>query len=238
MKTLYTGKTKDVLLDEEKGVIVLLPEIALTPQSVAIFCARYGERVAVIHSGLSAGERYDAYCRIRDGRADVVIGTRSAVFSPVKNLGAIIIDEEHEHTYKSESNPKYHTKDIAAFRVGQTNGLLILASATPSFESFYKAKEGRYTLVPIRERYGSARLPDTEVVDMRLELRAGNTSPYSRRLTQLLEDTAEQKEQSILFLNRRGYNASLQCKNCGEVLTCPHCSHKGFCVEIYNDDPS
>lgn len=225
-----SGKTKvmmkmiDDVLDKGEQVIMLVPEIALTPQTVSIFCTRYGKRVAVIHSSLSDGERFDAWRRIKQGDVDLVIGTRSAIFAPLDRLGFIIIDEEHEHTYKSESNPKYHTKDIAAFRVGQTNGLLILASATPSFESFYKAKEGRYTLVPIRERYGSARLPDTEVVDMRLELRAGNTSPYSRRLTQLLEDTAEQKEQSILFLNRRGYNASLQCKNCGEVLTCPHCS--------------
>lgn len=225
-----SGKTKvmmrviDDVLESGRQVIMLVPEIALTPQTVSIFCTRYGRRVAVIHSSLSEGERFDAWRRIKTGDVDLVIGTRSAIFAPLDRLGLIIIDEEHEHTYKSESNPKYHARDVAAFRCGQSESLLILASATPSFESFYKAKEGRYTLVPIRERYGSAQLPSTEVVDMRMELRAGNTSPYSRRLTQLLEDTIEQKEQSILFLNRRGYNASLQCKSCGEVLTCPHCS--------------
>ncbi|MBO7274099.1 MAG: DEAD/DEAH box helicase family protein, partial [Clostridia bacterium] len=141
-KTCVMLSLIDKLLDQERGVIVLLPEIALTPQSVAIFCARYGDRVAVIHSGLSAGERYDAYCRIRDGRADVVIGTRSAVFSPVKNLGAIIIDEEQEHTYKSDQNPKYHTRDIARYRCAHNKALILLSSATPSLLSYQKAKEG------------------------------------------------------------------------------------------------
>ncbi|MBE6552943.1 MAG: primosomal protein N' [Ruminococcaceae bacterium] len=225
-----SGKTSvmtvliDRLLERGRGVILLLPEIALTPQSVSIFCARYGERVAVIHSGLSAGERYDAYCRIREGRADVVIGTRSAVFSPVKNLGAIIIDEEQEHTYKSDQNPKYHARDIARYRCAEHGALMLLASATPSLESYQKAKAGIYTLVRLTQRYGGARLPEVEIADMRREIGEGNTSPLGRRLIERLFKTAEAGEQSILFLNRRGYNHFLSCRSCGEAVTCPSCS--------------
>ncbi|MBO5788653.1 MAG: primosomal protein N', partial [Clostridia bacterium] len=170
------------------------------------------------------GERFDAWRRIRQGEVDLVIGTRSAIFAPLSRIGAIIIDEEHEHTYKSESTPKYHARDIAAFRCGKHNALMVLASATPSFESFYKAKEGKYTLVPLRERYGGAALPAVEIIDMRQEVRKGKMTPFSERLTELLEYTKERGEQAILFLNRRGYNTSLQCKECGEPLTCPHCS--------------
>ncbi len=225
-----SGKTSvmtvliDRLLERGRGVILLLPEIALTPQSVSIFCARYGERVAVIHSGLSAGERYDAYCRIREGQADVVIGTRSAVFSPVKNLGAIIIDEEQEHTYKSDQNPKYHARDIARYRCAEHGALMLLASATPSLESYQKAKAGIYTLVRLTQRYGGARLPEVEIADMRREVGEGNTSPLGRRLIERLFQTAEAGEQSILFLNRRGYNHFLSCRSCGEAVTCPSCS--------------
>ena len=214
----------DRLLEEGRGVILLLPEIALTPQSVAIFCARYGERVAVIHSALSQGERYDAYCRIREGRADVVIGTRSAVFSPVKNLGAIIIDEEQEHTYKSDQNPKYHARDVARFRCAHNKALMLLASATPSLESYRKAKEGVYTLVTLKERYGAARLPRVEVADMRREAGGGVLSPLGERLAAELCRVTEAGEQSILFLNRRGYNHFVSCRSCGEAVTCPRCS--------------
>ena len=196
----------DRLLAAGKGVILLLPEIALTPQSVSIFCARYGSRVAVIHSALSQGERYDAYCRIRDGGADVVIGTRSAVFSPVRNLGAIIIDEEQEHTYKSDQNPKYHTRDIARYRCAHHKGLMLLASATPSLESYRKAKEGIYTLVTLTQRYGNAKLPRVELADMRQETAGGNLSPLSESLVRRLCDVTAKGEQSVLFLNRRGYN--------------------------------
>lgn len=225
-----SGKTSvmvaliDRLIDAGRGVILLLPEIALTPQSVAIFCSRYGQRVAVIHSALTGGERYDAYCRIRSGEADIVIGTRSAVFAPVKNLGAIIIDEEQEHTYKSDQDPKYHARDIARYRCSHHKALMLLASATPALESYKKAMDGVYTYVPLRERYGGARLPAVEVVDMRAELRAGNTGEMSRRLLDGLADTVGKGEQSILFLNRRGYNASISCRSCGQPLTCPHCS--------------
>ncbi len=214
----------DKLLDDGRGVIVLLPEIALTPQSVSIFSARYGERVAVIHSGLSAGERYDAYCRIRDGRADVVIGTRSAVFSPVKNLGAIIIDEEQEHTYKSDQNPKYHTRDIARYRCAHNKALMLLSSATPSLESYQKAKEGTYTLITLKHRFGGAKLPRVKIADMRGEVQGGSLSPLGEELMGELCRVTSAREQAVLFINRRGYNHFISCRSCGEAVTCPSCS--------------
>jgi len=223
-KTCVMTALIDRLLAAGKGVILLLPEIALTPQSVSIFCARYGDRVAVIHSALSSGERYDAYCRIRDGQADVVIGTRSAVFSPVKNLGAIIIDEEQEHTYKSDQNPKYHTRDIARYRCAHNKALMLLASATPSLESYQKAKDGVYTLVRLTHRFGDAELPRVEIADMRGEVGGGNLSPLGERLIRELGRVTEAGEQSVLFLNRRGYNHFLSCRSCGEAVLCPSCS--------------
>jgi primosomal protein N' (replication factor Y) len=223
-KTKVIMKAIDRTLEEKKRVIMLVPEIALTPQTVNIFCRRYGERVAVIHSSLSQGEGFDAWRRIKRGDVDLVIGTRSAIFAPVENLGLIVIDEEHEHTYKSESDPKYHARDIAAFRCGKNNALMLLASATPSLESFYKAQNGSYRLVPLRERYGGVRLPDAIVVDMREELRLGNTSPISKRLHTSLTRVYEKDKQAILFLNRRGYSTQINCKECGEVLSCPRCS--------------
>ena len=225
-----SGKTKVMMriIDETlavgKTAIVMVPEIALTPQTVGIFCTRYGERVAVIHSSLSAGERFDAWRRIADGKVSLVIGTRSAVFAPLSNLGLIVIDEEHEHTYKSDSDPKYHARDVAAYRAGKNEALLLLASATPSLESYTKAKQGSYTLVELTERYGGAVLPTVEIADMRQELRRGNTSPLSDLLMNALSETVQRGEQAILFLNRRGFNSSLQCRGCGEVVTCPHCS--------------
>ena len=223
-KTCVMLSLIDKLLDRGRGVIVLQPEIALTPQSVAIFCARYGERVAVIHSGLSAGERYDAYCRIRDGRADVVIGTRSAVFSPVKNLGAIIIDEEQEHTYKSDQNPKYHTRDIARYRCAHNKALMLLASATPSLESYQKAKEGVYTLITLKHRFGAAKLPEVKIADMRSEVQGGSLSPLGEELMGELCRVTNAREQAVLFINRRGYNHFISCRSCGEAVTCPSCS--------------
>lgn len=225
-----SGKTKvimraiDEVIADGKNVIMLVPEIALTPQTVNIFCRRYGERVAVVHSSLSQGERLDAWRRIKRGEVDLVIGTRSAVFAPLDDIGMIVIDEEHEHTYKSESDPKYHARDIAAYRCGKANALMLLASATPSLESFYKAKQGVYTLVPLRERYGGVRMPDAVIVDMREELRLGNTSPISDRLLKSLGEVYENDKQAILFLNRRGYSSQISCKECGDVLSCPRCS--------------
>ena len=223
-KTKVIMKTIDKVIADGKSVIMMVPEISLTPQTVGIFCKRYGERVAVIHSSLSQGERLDAWRRIRRGDVDLVIGTRSAVFAPLSNLGMIVIDEEHEHTYKSESNPKYHARDVAAYRAGKNNALVLLASATPSLESFYKAESGKYTLVPLRERYGGFRLPEAVIVDMREELRLGNSTPISERLLRSLEDVRDSGNQAILFLNRRGYSSQISCKGCGEVMSCPRCS--------------
>ena len=225
-----SGKTQIMLrlidraLEGGRTAIVLVPEIALTPQTVRIFCSRYGARVAVIHSSLSAGERFDAWRRIKGGEVDVVIGTRSAVFAPLPRLGLIIVDEEHEHTYQSEQDPKYHTRQVCAYRAGVHGALTVLASATPSFESYYAAVTGRYTLVSLTERFGGARLPEVDIVDMRKELRSGNVSPLSHTLYDAIGEVKERGEQTILFLNRRGYHASLQCKSCGTVVTCPHCS--------------
>ncbi|MCQ2386362.1 MAG: primosomal protein N', partial [Clostridia bacterium] len=171
-----------------------------------------------------AGERFDMYRKIKNGDADLVIGTRSAVFAPLPRLKLIIIDEEHEHTYKSEQNPRYHTRDVAAWRSGYHNALTVLASAPPSVEVFYRAKTGKYTLVPLTERYGGALLPQTQIADMREEYKSGNLSPFSRLMTERLEDAKAQGKQAILFLNRRGYHHAVSCKNCGAALECPHCS--------------
>ena len=223
-KTSVMMRTIDHVLSKGKSVILLLPEIALTPQSLEIFCSRYGDTVAIIHSGLSEGERFDAYKRIKRGGAKVVIGTRSAVFSPLPDLGMIIIDEEQEHTYKSDMNPKYHTKDIARFRCAHNNALMLLASATPSFESYHKATEGIYTLIKLKNRYGGAKLPTAHVVDMREEAHFGNTSPLSSALAKKLVGVKARGEQSILFLNRRGYNNFISCRSCGKAVSCPVCS--------------
>lgn len=223
-KTKVIMKVIDRTLEGGRQAILLVPEISLTPQTVGIFCRRYGERVAVIHSALSEGERLDAWRRIRMGEVDLVIGTRSAVFAPLPDVGLIVIDEEHEHTYKSEQDPKYHARDVAAYRAGQCGALMLLASATPSLESYHKAETGKYTLVPLRERYGGFRLPTAYIVDMREELRLGNTSPLSRRLLESLQTVRSRGEQAIVFLNRRGYNSQISCKGCGEVILCPHCS--------------
>ena len=223
-KTKIILKTIDKCIEDGKSVIMMVPEISLTPQTVGIFCRRYGERVAVIHSSLSQGERMDAWKRIKRGDVDLVIGTRSAVFAPLSNVGMIVIDEEHEHTYKSESDPKYHARDVASYICGRNNALLLLSSATPSLESYYKATKGIYTLVPLKERFGGVRLPDAVIVDMREELRLGNTTPLSERLVKSLTEVGERNEQAILFLNRRGYNSQVSCKSCGDVISCPRCS--------------
>ena len=225
-----SGKTQvmkamiDAVIRDGRSVIILVPEIALTPQTVSIFCGYYGDRVAVMHSALSVGERADAWVKIRDGEVDVVIGTRSAVFAPLPNLGMIILDEEQEHTYKSDMSPRYDAHDVASYRCKQNDALMLLASATPSLTSYYKAKSGNYTLVELTRRYGKAKLPSVMPVDMRAELRAGNTSVFSAALAEALKDTYARGEQSILFLNRRGYHNYVACRDCGEVLECPNCS--------------
>ena len=223
-KTSVMIKTIDMALDEGKSVIMLLPEIALTPQSLSIFCSRYGRLVAIIHSGLSAGERYDSFKRIKSGEARIVIGTRSAIFAPVDNLGLVIIDEEHEHTYKSDMNPKYHARDIARYRCAHHKALMLLASATPSFESYHKAINGKYTLIKLKNRYGGAKLPETLICDMREEAKNGCTSPLSSLLCAEPVKKQQKGEQSILFINRRGYNNFVSCPTCGEAIRCPECS--------------
>ncbi len=225
-----SGKTRvmtaliDRMLDCGRSVILLLPEIALTPQSVAIFCSRYGSLVAVMHSGLSLGERFDAYCRIRRGDARVVIGTRSAVFAPVVNLGAILIDEEQEHTYKSDRDPRYHAREIARRRCAYNNAVMVLSSATPLVETMEKARRGVYTELRLTERVGTAKLPKTEIVDLREEAKNGNNAVVSARLADALAECLENGEQAILFLNRRGYNRTVTCRNCGQPILCPNCS--------------
>ncbi len=225
-----SGKTRVILsmIDrvrkDGKGAIILVPEISLTPQMVGIFLARYGDKVAVIHSSLSAGERYDAWRRIRDGLADVVIGTRSAVFAPLQKPGLIVIDEEQEHTYKSDTNPKYLAHDIARFRCGQHKALMLLASATPSVASYYKAMTGKYTLIEMKNRYGKATLPHVLITDMRGEPAGGLQSPLGTTLKEHLAETVAAGQQAIVFLNRRGYNSFITCRNCGDALKCPNCS--------------
>ncbi len=223
-KTSVMMRCIDKVLSDGRSVIVLLPEIALTPQTLSIFCSRYGQRVAIIHSALSAGERIDTYKRIKNGGADVVIGTRSAIFAPLDNIGLIIIDEEQEHTYKSDMNPKYHTRDVARYRAAHHGALMLLASATPSFESYKKAMDGKYTLIELKSRYGGAVLPEAVIEDMRPELKSGNTSPIGSLLASRLLQNTKDKNQSILFLNRRGYNTFWSCRDCGEAIKCPTCS--------------
>ncbi len=225
-----SGKTSiiramiDEVTKEGRGVIILVPEISLTPQTVSVYCGSYGSRVAVMHSSLSDGERLDAWERARLGDADIVIGTRSAVFAPVKNLGMIVIDEEQEHTYKSDQQPRYTAHDVARYRCAHSNALMLLSSATPSLSSFYKAKEGVYTLVSLKERYGGARLPDVLVADMREDRATGSSSPLGHVLRDAVSETLSRGEQAVLFLNRRGYNNFLSCRKCGEAVRCPHCS--------------
>lgn len=225
-----SGKTSvmlaliDRVLSSGRDVILLLPEIALTPQTLSIFCARYGEEVALLHSGMSAGERQDSYNRIKNGAARLVIGTRSAIFAPTRNLGLVIIDEEQEHTYKSDSSPRYHARDIARLRCAEKKALMLLASATPSLESRKKAEDGAYTLIKLTKRYGNAVLPEVVVADMRGEARTGNLTPIGADLSAALVETFERGEQSILFLNRRGYNNYVSCAVCGEAIKCPSCS--------------
>lgn len=223
-KTSVIKKMIDRVRADGKGVIMLVPEIALTPQAVAVFCGYYGDSVSVLHSRLSQGERYDAWRRIRDGLSDVVIGTRSAIFAPLKNIGLIVIDEEQENTYKSDTDPKYQAHDVASYRCGVHGALMLLASATPTLVSYNKAVSGKYTLVKLKERYGGATLPKVEVCDMRREALGGNSSPVSMQLLSRLSETVQSGKQAIVFLNRRGYNSSVTCMSCGETVMCPECS--------------
>ena len=223
-KTLVFLKLVDKVLDDNKGVIVMVPEISLTPQLVSIFTARYGKKVALFHSAMSMGNRMEEWQRIKKGEAMIAIGTRSAVFAPFSRLGLIIIDEEQEHTYKSEKSPRFHTRDLAKFRTAYHKGLLCLASATPSVESYTYAKSGKYSLFTINERYGNASLPFVSTVDMKKELQNGNSGILSEELYEALKETLQRKEQAILLLNRRGHNTYVSCPECGFVAQCPNCS--------------
>lgn len=207
-----------------RTAILLVPEIALTPQTVGKFQSLFGNTVAIIHSNLSLGQRADEYKRIKSGEAKIVIGTRSAVFAPVENIGIIVIDEEGEHTYKSEMSPRYHARDIAKQRCFRHKALLLLASATPSFDSYYNALNGRYSLFEMNERYSDAVLPDVYMVDMRVEAEKGNRGEFSEELLAELKYNLEAGEQSMLLLNRRGYHTYANCISCGTVLECPNCS--------------
>lgn len=223
-KTQVYLKLIDSALELKKDVIVLVPEISLTPQVLGIFQKRYGTKVAIMHSGLSMGERNDEFKRADRGEAKIVIGTRSAVFAPLHNLGLVIIDEEQEHTYKSERTPKYHARDVAKFRAAYNNALLLLTSATPSLESYSNALSGKYTLCELSERYGASNLPEVITVDMKQEMKNGNKSPLSAKLKELLQETLDDGKQAILLINRRGYNTFIACNDCGHVITCPNCS--------------
>lgn len=211
-------------LEQGKSAVLLVPEIALTPQMLETFSGHFGENIAVLHSSLSVGERSDEWKRIKSGAARVVIGTRSAVFAPVQDLGIMIIDEEQEDTYKSENNPRYHARSVAKFLCAHNKALLLLGSATPDVCSMYAAQTGVYSLFRLPERYNHMELPSVQIVDMKRELRAGNGGCISSVLRDALEDRIAKGEQSILFLNRRGANKLIHCGECGHVYECPRCS--------------
>ncbi|WP_270181822.1 primosomal protein N' [Alkalihalobacillus sp. CinArs1] len=224
-----SGKTEIYLqsihrvLNDGKEAIVLVPEISLTPQMVNRFKSRFGSNVAVLHSGLSRGEKYDEWRKIHRGEVKVVVGARSAVFAPFKNLGIIIIDEEHEGSYKQEENPRYHARDVAIKRGENHNCPIVLGSATPSLESYARATKGVYTLLELLHRVNNQQMPEVSIVDMREELRSGNRSMFSNELFDKLQDRLMKKEKSVLFLNRRGYSTFVMCRDCGFVVECPHC---------------
>ena len=207
-----------------RQAILLIPEISLTYQTVVRFLKRFGNRVSVLHSGLSAGEKYDQCERAKNGDIDVIIGPRSALFTPFDRVGLIIIDEEHEPSYKSEIMPKYHARDTAIYLASLHRASVVLGSATPSLESYYRAKHGEYGFFHLGERLTGNVLPKTYPVDLRQELREGNRSIFSRKLQRLMADRLKKREQIMLFLNRRGYAGFVSCRNCGHVMKCPHCS--------------
>ena len=211
------------VLEQGKEAVVLIPEIALTFQTVLRFYRRFGDQVSIIHSKLSAGERYDQFERARRGEVKVMIGPRSALFTPFPRLGVIVIDEEHEGSYKSENAPRYHAREAAIERARMCGAFVVLGSATPSVDSYERTKEGLYRLYELPFRVENRAMPETEVVDLREELRMGNRSIFSARLKELMEDRLRKGEQIMLFLNRRGYAGFVSCRACGHVIKCPHC---------------
>ena len=223
-KTSVYIKLIDSCIESGKQAILLVPEIALTPQLLGLMAAHFGDRVAVLHSSLPATERYDQWKRIRSGEAKLVVGTRSAVFAPCANLGLIILDEEQEHSYKSENAPRYHAREVALWRGLKEKALVLLGSATPSIESMYYAKTGIYKLYRLHNRFGGRPLPEVEIVDMRQELKYGNDLSLSNLLQNAIRDTEQAGKQAILFLNRRGNSRALVCVDCRESPECPRCS--------------
>lgn len=223
-KTQVYLKLIEKALAQGKSAIVLVPEIGLTPQVLRQFAAQFGDEVAVMHSALSVGERYDSFKKIKSGRARVVIGTRSAVFAPVKNLGVLIIDEEQDGAYRSEQSPRYHARDVAKYRVAQQNALLVLGSATPSVETYYGAQQGKYPVFRLTERFLGTGLPDVLIADMRGLAREGRTGIIGPQMENELIDTLDRGKQAILFLNRRGNSRVIGCALCGWVPECPSCS--------------
>ena len=225
-----SGKTEiymqviEECVSKGRTAIMLVPEISLTPQTIDRFIGRFGsERIAVLHSKLSLGERYDEWMRIRKGQVKIVIGARSAVFAPLSNIGVIVLDEEHETTYKSDMTPKYDAIEVAVMRAKRNQGILLLGSATPSLISTYKAEKGEYQKILLKERFNKTPLPDVEIIDMRNELKQGNKSIFSVSLYQEMKRNLEEKKQVILFLNRRGYSTFVSCRSCGYVMKCKEC---------------
>ena len=222
-KTQVYMKLIEWTISRGEQAIVLIPEIALTYQTVRRFYARFGDKVSVINSRQSQGERYDQFKRAKRGKVQVMIGPRSALFTPFGNLGLIVIDEEHEPSYKSESSPRYHARETAIKRAELEHARVVLGSATPSVEAYSQAKKGAYGLVRLNARYGSRPMPQVSIVDLREELKAGNRSVLSRELREKMKARFEKKEQVMLFLNRRGYAGFVSCRSCGQVMKCPHC---------------
>lgn len=223
-KTQVFLKLIEKALADGKSVILMVPEISLTPQMLGKFISYFGDEVAVVHSALSQGERLDEWKRIQKGDAHIVIGTRSAVFAPVKDPGLIIMDEEQETSYKSDRAPRFDARDAAAKRASDMGIPLLLASATPSIETFYRAKSGKINLFEMKERYGNADLPESHIIDMNEEIKSGNTGIFSEALAEEIQKNLENGEQTILLMNRRGYNTVLRCARCGAVMECPRCN--------------
>lgn len=222
-KTEIYLQTIDQVLKDGKEAIMLVPEISLTPQMTLRFKERFGNLVAVLHSGLSAGEKYDEWRKIQRGEVKVVVGARSAIFAPFRNLGLIILDEEHESSYKQDDSPRYHARDMAIWRSQYHNCPVILGSATPSLESYARAQKGVYEILVLEQRAKNQPLPEVQIVDMREELRSGNRSMFSIPLAEAIRERLERKEQIVLFLNKRGYSSFVLCRDCGTVMQCPNC---------------
>ncbi len=224
-----SGKTEvylqliESVIDSQKTAVMLVPEISLTPQTFSRLRSRFGDKCAILHSGLSAGERFDEWWRLRSGEAVIAVGARSAIFAPLENLGLIIIDEEHDQSYESETNPRYITEEIALERAKISNAKLVLGSATPKVDSYLKAKLGEYNLAEMKERVNGRPMPEIIIADMREEVRHGNISPFSVALKAELKNTLEKGNQAIIFLNRRGYSQKVICRECGYVAKCLNC---------------